>query len=629
VCYNRIDPKDCIDQPISHLLHPDDANVFLEATRQLEANDAHTVEVRFRLQVMLNERQVSPEDEEDQIDFVYQTFEGKGMLMHDRLMGMPSHTMWVIRPAAEPEVVDTEESALTAMRVGLGQLHHRSLSDTLAVFPFPRQISTQILLCRICERQIPAWFFEKHNETCNETNRLEMDVTDCNERLNELRQTIRDLETGLELLSSPSYSHTASMPSPPILEYRDVALMTTSLSPPSAAEGLKAPSLTRVNAVRERMRNHLEELTNIVQIALEISTPSVAEEADAAPIEKQRLLSPESENKMVSLMRWRPSTTDDPALAQLTIDVDEQVRHKFNTVIRMRNTIIYAETVRQEWEAKAQQVLERVGDYEQEQSADDTALPSISATPVTSREGERGPSTSPAMSAASAPRDSQSSFQDSNSSSQETRAGQQDRLDTPSLAPISLPPPSLQTSPLLPRHDPSQQRRTSGASTSTSPSMQPSPLSPRIPPVMPSGRAKAPSIKDFEIIKPISKGAFGSVFLSKKKTTGDYFAIKVLKKSDMVVKNQVTNVKAERMIMMLQADSDFVVKLFYTFQSRDYLYLVMEFMVGGDLAALIKGLGSLDEDWARCYTAEVVLGLEYLHDHDIVHRFVYFFFLYP
>jgi serine/threonine-protein kinase RIM15 len=72
------------------------------------------------------------------------------------------------------------------------------------------------------------------------------------------------------------------------------------------------------------------------------------------------------------------------------------------------------------------------------------------------------------------------------------------------------------------------------------------------------------SIKDFEIIKPISKGAFGSVYLAKKKSTGDYYAIKVLKKADMVAKNQVTNVKAERAIMMWQGESDFVAKLYWS-----------------------------------------------------------------
>lgn len=136
----------------------------------------------------------------------------------------------------------------------------------------------------------------------------------------------------------------------------------------------------------------------------------------------------------------------------------------------------------------------------------------------------------------------------------------------------------------------------------------------------PMARAVPPSIKDFEVIKPISKGAFGSVYLSKKKSTGEYFAIKVLKKADMVAKNQVTNVKAERAIMMWQGESDFVAKLYWTFSSKDYLYLVMEYLSGGDCASLTKVLGCLPEEWVKKYLGEVVLGVEHLHNRGIVHR---------
>jgi len=147
------------------------------------------------------------------------------------------------------------------------------------------------------------------------------------------------------------------------------------------------------------------------------------------------------------------------------------------------------------------------------------------------------------------------------------------------------------------------------------------PVSPRLPSATPLSRATPTSIKDFEVIKPISKGAFGSVFLAKKKATGDYYAIKVLKKADMIAKNQITNVKAERMILMKQAESPFVAKLFFTFQSKDNLYLVMEYLNGGDCAALMKSLGALSEEWAKNYVAEVVLGLEYLHQRGIIHRY--------
>jgi serine/threonine-protein kinase RIM15 len=147
------------------------------------------------------------------------------------------------------------------------------------------------------------------------------------------------------------------------------------------------------------------------------------------------------------------------------------------------------------------------------------------------------------------------------------------------------------------------------------------PASPRLTAAVGNQRPAAQtSIKDFEIIKPISRGAFGSVYLAKKKSTGDYYAIKVLKKADMVAKNQVTNVKAERAIMMWQGESDFVAKLYWTFATKDYLYLVMEYLNGGDCASLIKVLGALPEDWTKKYIGEVVLCVQHLHTREIVHR---------
>ncbi|KAK7521824.1 hypothetical protein IWZ03DRAFT_102272 [Phyllosticta citriasiana] len=190
-------------------------------------------------------------------------------------------------------------------------------------------------------------------------------------------------------------------------------------------------------------------------------------------------------------------------------------------------------------------------------------------------------------------------------------------MQSPITSPV-LSTSEISSPALLAQHHPQHHRRQS--STAGSDVARP-PVSPRlIPSSNPQPRAQPPSIKDFEIIKPISKGAFGSVYLSKKKSTGDYFAIKVLKKADMVAKNQVTNVKAERAIMMWQGESDFVAKLYWTFSSKDYLYLVMEYLNGGDCASLIKVLGALPEDWAKKYLAEVVLGVEHLHSRGIVHR---------
>ncbi|KAI7743518.1 hypothetical protein M8C21_010100 [Ambrosia artemisiifolia] len=109
------------------------------------------------------------------------------------------------------------------------------------------------------------------------------------------------------------------------------------------------------------------------------------------------------------------------------------------------------------------------------------------------------------------------------------------------------------------------------------------------------------TIEDFEIIKPISRGAFGRVFLAKKRATGDVFAIKVLKKADMIRKNAVESILAERDIL-ISVRNPFV------------------FLNGGDLFSLLRTLGCLEENMARVYIAEVVLALEYLHSLNIIHR---------
>ncbi|GMP69966.1 hypothetical protein CsSME_00029027 [Camellia sinensis var. sinensis] len=127
------------------------------------------------------------------------------------------------------------------------------------------------------------------------------------------------------------------------------------------------------------------------------------------------------------------------------------------------------------------------------------------------------------------------------------------------------------------------------------------------------------SIEDFEIIKPISRGAFGRVFLARKRATGDLFAIKVLKKADMICKNAVESILAERDIL-ISVRNPFVVRFFYSFTCRENLYLVMEYLNGGDLYSLLRNLGCLDEDMARVYIAELVLALEYLHSLSVIHR---------
>ncbi|KAJ9511434.1 hypothetical protein QJQ45_029913, partial [Haematococcus lacustris] len=138
---------------------------------------------------------------------------------------------------------------------------------------------------------------------------------------------------------------------------------------------------------------------------------------------------------------------------------------------------------------------------------------------------------------------------------------------------------------------------------------------PRSAPVPPQGM----TIDEFDIIKPISRGAFGRVYLARKHATGDLFAIKVMKKRDLIRKNMVESVNNERNILAL-ANNPFVVRFYYSFTSKENLYIVMEYLNGGDCFSLLRKFGCLDEEVARLYVAETVLALEYCHAQGIIHR---------
>ncbi|XP_051970271.1 serine/threonine-protein kinase greatwall isoform X2 [Xyrauchen texanus] len=130
---------------------------------------------------------------------------------------------------------------------------------------------------------------------------------------------------------------------------------------------------------------------------------------------------------------------------------------------------------------------------------------------------------------------------------------------------------------------------------------------------------KAPSIEDFVVVKPISRGAFGKVYLARKKCNSKLYAIKVVKKADMVDKNMTNQMKAERDALAL-SKSPFIVHLFYSLQTATKVYLVMEYLIGGDVKSLLHIYGYFDEDMSLKFISEVAIALDYLHRHGIIHR---------
>ena len=134
-----------------------------------------------------------------------------------------------------------------------------------------------------------------------------------------------------------------------------------------------------------------------------------------------------------------------------------------------------------------------------------------------------------------------------------------------------------------------------------------------------SNSKKGMSIRDFQLIEPLGSGGYGTIWLAKRRRTDDLVAIKVLSRQDTKAKKMLSSVHLERNILA-DADSPYVVKLFFSFATMKQLYMVMEYLPGGDCFALLQSYGFLEEPMARWFCAETVLGLEYLHSVGIVHR---------
>lgn len=147
----------------------------------------------------------------------------------------------------------------------------------------------------------------------------------------------------------------------------------------------------------------------------------------------------------------------------------------------------------------------------------------------------------------------------------------------------------------------------------------------------------------------IGVGAFGEVTLVKKVDSKHLYAMKTLRKADVLKRNQVAHVKAERDILA-EADNEWVVKLYYSFQvgahciditsedsftnkvfnsliifpllfqDKDNLYFVMDYVAGGDLMSLLCKYGVFKESLARFYIAELTCAVESVHKMDFIHR---------
>ncbi|KJZ74094.1 hypothetical protein HIM_06543 [Hirsutella minnesotensis 3608] len=127
------------------------------------------------------------------------------------------------------------------------------------------------------------------------------------------------------------------------------------------------------------------------------------------------------------------------------------------------------------------------------------------------------------------------------------------------------------------------------------------------------------SLGDFDILRTLGTGSFGRVHLVQSKHNQRFYAVKVLKKTQVIKMKQVEHTNDERR-MLADVKHPFIITLWGTFQDWKNLYMVMDFVEGGELFSLLRKSGRFPNPVAKFYAAETTLALEYLHSKDIIYR---------
>lgn len=150
------------------------------------------------------------------------------------------------------------------------------------------------------------------------------------------------------------------------------------------------------------------------------------------------------------------------------------------------------------------------------------------------------------------------------------------------------------------------------------------PIDNQLPPQMMSNTMEHPGgiqfkYEDFIVHRCLGTGSFGRVNLVLHAPTGNFYAMKKLRKSEIVRLRQVEHTNAERRLLA-QVNYPFIVKMACTFQDAFNLYIVMEYVCGGELFSLLRRVRTLPPFVAQFYAAQIVLAIEHLHSQNIVYR---------
>lgn len=127
------------------------------------------------------------------------------------------------------------------------------------------------------------------------------------------------------------------------------------------------------------------------------------------------------------------------------------------------------------------------------------------------------------------------------------------------------------------------------------------------------------SLVDFQVMRSLGTGSFGRVHLARSVHNGRFYAMKVLKKDRVVKMKQVEHTNDERRMLAI-VEHPFIIRMWGTFQDSRSVFMIMDYIEGGELFTLLRKSQRFPNPVAKFYAAEVCLALEYLHSHNIIYR---------
>ncbi|KAL5005475.1 hypothetical protein ScPMuIL_018931 [Solemya velum] len=129
----------------------------------------------------------------------------------------------------------------------------------------------------------------------------------------------------------------------------------------------------------------------------------------------------------------------------------------------------------------------------------------------------------------------------------------------------------------------------------------------------------SPRVNNYDVMSTLGTGTFGRVVLVRDKVTKDYYALKVLTITEVIRLKQIEHVKHEKEILS-SISHPFIVNMLWAYHDSTFLYMLLEFVPGGELFSFLRNAGRFNNAKANFYTCEIISALDYLHSRSIVYR---------